>query len=185
MAPVLGCNTYTAPSLDDPNGPDANSLALNEIQAAMFQRRPIAIIPSNNPMVKVDDEVSLEKLNLYRTGVNMKTAEKLDKNDGFKYCTLMINFGLFEVNDAKDIFVQGASPVPTTANSLFTFLAARSNDAVGPDNLGCLEILNINQPWNFTIDAATGIITDAVFVGNRFKGKPNKRFLQRRRGQHF
>ena len=47
------------------------ALALNELSAARYQTAPQALVPTTDPMVRVDDRASTAKTNLYRAGVDM------------------------------------------------------------------------------------------------------------------
>ena len=55
------------------------SLALNELQADALQQRPVALVPAGDPMVTVNGQFNLNKLNAYRVGVNMNPVLSLDR----------------------------------------------------------------------------------------------------------
>src|SRR5438552_19010188 len=65
---ALGCTPWMAPDLADP-GNMVPSLPLNELQAAVRQAAPQALVPTRDPMVLVNGNRNTTKLNLYRVGV--------------------------------------------------------------------------------------------------------------------
>jgi hypothetical protein len=54
-----------------------------------------------------------------------------------------------------------ASPDAATANSLFTFLAARLSFTVGPDGLNCTGLLHTANPVRLTVK--NGVAVAATF----------------------
>src|SRR5205085_2929029 len=70
---ALGCTPWMAPDLADP-GHMTTSLPLNELQAAAHQGAPVALVPSRDPMVLVNNQTNLTKTNTYRVGVDQPMA---------------------------------------------------------------------------------------------------------------
>ena len=68
--PALGCTPWTGEDLNDPGVPTA-ALALNELSAARWQADPAALVPTTDPMARVDGRTSTAKTDLYRAGVDM------------------------------------------------------------------------------------------------------------------
>ena len=73
VAPAIGCSVWMMPSLDDP-GQMVPSQAVNELQAHLLQKTPVARVPSGDPMVEFDGQPNLEKDNLYRAGMDQPAA---------------------------------------------------------------------------------------------------------------
>lgn len=73
--------SFTAP--DILNTIKKTSLALNELQANLSRNQ--VYIPIHHPVVLVNNKPNLEKLNLYRIGVNQPILQEL-KDDTLTYC---------------------------------------------------------------------------------------------------
>ena len=130
--PALGCTPYTAPDLADP-GHSVTSLGLDELQAAAFQRAPIALVPVNDPMAQVNGATSRAKTNLYRAGVDMPALSRRDTGDPLAYCASLATTGLQRINADKAFFTGAASP--QAGQNLFDFLTARFTASL--TNLNC------------------------------------------------
>jgi hypothetical protein len=130
--PALGCTPYTAPDLADP-GHNVTSLGLDELQAAAFQRAPIALVPVNDPMAQVNGATSRAKTNLYRAGVDMPALSRRDTGDPLAYCASLATTGLQRINADKAFFTGAASP--QAGQNLFDFLTARFTASL--TNLNC------------------------------------------------
>jgi hypothetical protein len=134
--PAIGCSPFTARDLSS-NGAPTTSLALNELQAAAHQAAPVALIPLNNPMTRVDGERSALKTNLYRAGVGQPPlGVGGDTGDPAAYCTKLADIGRQRLMADRDFFVQAPSPDAETAN-LYEFLTQRLNGSL--QELGCAD----------------------------------------------
>lgn len=92
ILPAIGCTPWTAPDLADPGVPKA-ALPLNEIQASLYQGFPVARVPGGDPMVlTADGNQDVNKLNLYRVGVNMYPVNSVHEAsaDTKNYCQRML-----------------------------------------------------------------------------------------------
>lgn len=74
--PALHCTPFSAPDLAD-QVQNVTALASNKIQAAALQERPMALIPQQDPTIRVDGGRSLEKLDLYREGGGHRLASNV------------------------------------------------------------------------------------------------------------
>ncbi|HEV7899634.1 MAG TPA: hypothetical protein VGP31_17510 [Planosporangium sp.] len=155
----LGCVPFKAPDLAD-EGAMTTALALNELQAAAGQQQPVALVPPNDPMTKVGDKMSIEKLNLYRAGVNMPPLDQAGDLPR-TYCQNMIDIQQRRLRLDRDLFSRVTSPDPAAANNLFSFLANRLNGSF--TNLGCGDLLHVNNP--VTVTQKDGVAVDATFFG--------------------
>lgn len=155
MDPALGCTPFTAPDLA--SGKQVTSLALDEIQAAARQAKPIALVPTNDPMTMDGTEFSVTKTNLYRVGVDMP-AFNAKTEAPQAYCQALVNTGIARTKLDTRFTKAGPSPDPAAANSLFTFLAQRLSGSF--DNLGCDKLLNTKNPIHLTTNKA-GVVVDA------------------------
>ncbi|MBV9143372.1 MAG: hypothetical protein JO115_21055 [Pseudonocardiales bacterium] len=121
--PALGCHPFTAPDLTA-GGTPAPSLALNELQAAASQAPPMALVPPNDPMVKVNGKPSVAKINLYRAGVDqppLNPAVDTAKN----YCRNLASIAPARLRLDRPLTVVAPSPDPAAAKNLFGFLLQR------------------------------------------------------------
>lgn len=158
LDPALGCTPYTAPDLADP-GHQVSALALNELQAAAHQAAPVALIPPQDPMVLVDGERSLAKLNAYRAGVGQPPATDVSDASAALACRRFRSEAPARFVFDQPWFLPVASPAPADANSLYTFLANRYVASYGL--LGCKGLLHRPVNMKLTVNAA-GQVTDAT-----------------------
>jgi hypothetical protein len=157
VAPAIGCSVWLMPSLDDP-GQMVPSQAVNELQAHLLQKTPVARVPSRDPMVEFDGQPDLAKDNLYRAGMDQPQAS----NDTFKtapYCREMLRALPKMVLDQK-LDTNFASIAPAAANNTFTFVAQRWVAAW--QILTCQNLIGIAAPITLTTDANTGVVTAAT-----------------------
>lgn len=159
---ALGCAPWMAPDLANP-GQMTTALPLNELQAAAFQPVPVALTPIRDPMVLVNGNDNLIKVNLYRAGVDQPvvTSQQQAIQDNLTYCE-----ELFKVAPARLMLDEPlTSPVssadPAKASNLFTFLAARFNGTVGPDGLNCTGLLHRDSPVTLKSDQ-NGVVISAT-----------------------
>jgi hypothetical protein len=99
-------------------------LALNELQAAAAQVTPMALVPPNDPMVKVNGKPSVAKLNLYRAGVDqppLTPAVDTAKN----YCRNLAGIAPARLRLDRPLTIVAPSPDRAAAKNLFGFLAQR------------------------------------------------------------
>ena len=157
---ALGCTPWMAPNLADP-GNMVSALPLNELQAAAFQAAPIGVIPANDPMVVVNNQPDLNKLNAYRRGVDQRPARSLAEASTTQYCTNLLNIAPARFQLDAPLTKASPSPDPAAANSLFTFLAQRFVATFGTNNLNCVGLLNTPDPVTVTTDD-NGVAVDAT-----------------------
>ncbi|MFR9798241.1 hypothetical protein ACL02U_20420 [Streptomyces sp. MS06] len=162
MDPALGCEPFTAPNQSS-DGRATSALALDELSAAANQKAPIALIPQNDPMTRVNDHASKRKTDAYRAGVDMPALGAADDGDGAAYCSTLFGdpAGIRRVFKDKAIFEDAPSPDPATAPNLFGFLAARANGTF--TDLGCDRLLHVPDPVALTRND-DGLVTDAVLA---------------------
>ena len=123
--PAIGCMSFAVPDLVD-NLVLRSSLALNEIQAntnSIFPI-PIALVHPNDPMVLDKGQISLEKINLYRVGVNQQILQIITGQENLDYCNGLNNFGVPFIILHQNEFANFKSP-DITANNLLNFLCRR------------------------------------------------------------
>ena len=161
---ALGCKPWTAPDLADP-GQMVTALPLDELQAAMYQPSPVALVPGNDPMTLVNGRPNLAKQNLYRAGVDqprVTTAAQATAGET-AYCQ-----DLLKVSPARlqlDRTWTSSAPTldPAVASNLYTFLAARYAFTIGPSGLNCTGLLHQASPVQLTTDSA-GVVVDATYT---------------------
>jgi len=137
---AIGCKPLTAPDFINKNILKS-SLVLNELQSK-FNSKDTGLIPSNNPMVLVDNLPSLEKINAYRIGVNQPIITSLDEASTLPYCINMDKFALPFFYKYQSLLESAISPNDDTANNLLNFLAFRF--------VNSWTILNCTQLTNFS-----------------------------------
>jgi len=163
MDGALGCQPWTAPDLADP-GQMVPALPLNELQAAAHQGAPVALVPNGDPMVLVNGQRNLNKLNAYRAGVNQPAVQDTQTASTKTYCTNLLNIGVKRIFLDAPFTRLSPSPDPAAANSLFTFLAQRFNATWGADiGLNCQGILGKKSPIKLQLD---GDVTVDARLGN-------------------
>jgi hypothetical protein len=145
------------PSLDDP-GQMVPSQAVNELQAHLLQKTPVARVPGGDPMVEFDGSPDLAKDNLYRSGVDQPSAS-YQQFQTAPYCREMLRALPKMVLDQK-MDTNFASIAPAAANSTFTFVAQRW--VASWQLLDCQSLINIAAPITLTTDANTGVVTAAT-----------------------
>jgi hypothetical protein len=161
--PALGCHPWTAPNLADNGAPQA-ALPLNELQASVRQRPPIALVPAGDPMVLFNGEPNLQKLNLYRLGVDQPTVDSLNQADTGEYCKNLRQIQPPRLFFDRPLTIKFASPAPMMASNLFAFLALRFTMTWGPDGLNCAGLLNEQSP--IIVIFKNGIAVDAEIRTN-------------------
>jgi hypothetical protein len=158
--PALGCQPWQAPNLADNNAP-VSALPLDEIQAAMDQKAPIALVPLGDPMTLVNNNPSLAKTNLYRLGTDQTPAQNMQQASTTTYCQNLVNTGLPRIAMDRTITMNATSPDPAMANSLFTFLAMRFMQTY--INLNCQNLLNKPNPVTVQTDG-NGVVIAATIT---------------------
>lgn len=114
------------------------SMALNELQATR-QEPPVALVPSNDPMVLSNNKPSIRKVNAYRKGVDQPLAMHLSQASPKAYCQNFGNVAPGYIQSISKQLVNGPSPDPAAANNLLTFMGQRYQASW--TNLGCDKIL--------------------------------------------
>jgi hypothetical protein len=164
----LGCKPWTAPDLADP-GHTLTALPLDEIQAATYQQAPVAVVPKDDPMVLVNGNAKLDKLNAYRIGVDQPLVQNTNQASTRTYCTNLLNIAPERIFLDKSLTKNAPSPAPMLANNLFTFLAQRFVATWGANGLNCQGLLDKQSPIVLKMD-------DDVTVGATLKkANPPKR----------
>lgn len=162
VAPAIGCSPWKVPSLDDP-GQMVPSQAVNELQAHLLQKTPVARIPSHDPMVLFAGQTDLAKDNLFRAGVDQPQASHHTFHTG-PYCREMLRALPKMVTDQK-LEMNFPSLAPAAANNTFTFLAQRW--VASWQLLDCQALIHIAAPITLTTDANTGVVTAAQINTNQ------------------
>ena len=156
--PALGCAAMMAPDLAD-GGNMVHALPLNELQAGAHQLNPVALVPLLDPMVLVDGNVSLPKLNAYRIGVDQPLVRTATEADPVLYCANFRRIAPTKFLLDRLHLTAFRSPDPAVANSLFTFLAQRF--VASYEILNCQALLNQRDPITLYTDP-NGVVIDAT-----------------------
>lgn len=160
---ALGCTPWMAPDLADP-GHMVTALPLNELQAAAHQPAPVALVPAGDPMVLVNNQPNLNKLNAYRVGVDQPAARNLRAASTRLYCENLLAIAPTRLQlDAR--FTKAFPPIdPAVANTLFTFLAQRFVFTFEANGLNCTKLLGVPDPVSVKTDE-NGVAIDATING--------------------
>ena len=151
--PALGCRPWTVRDLGDDAKP-SNSLALNELQAAMYQEAPSALVPLNDPMVMNNGRSSDVKTDAYRAGVDMPPLGMDPGQSPTRYCGFVVERGWQRIQ-LDGSMLKGAQSPDATADSLYSFVGARL--ARSYDELGCAELLKKPNPFDVTMQGAVAV----------------------------
>jgi hypothetical protein len=144
ILPSLSCKVFEVPDLVNIGG-FRGALALNEIQASLYQKQPIALIPAGDPMTFVHDQPNLNKLNLMRMTVNQPKVGSISQAPTKLYCLNLLRTGLLSIiNDSKFTMIF-KSPKPDVADNLFSFLVMRFLTTFGNAGLNCTNILQFDK----------------------------------------
>jgi hypothetical protein len=164
ILPALGCTAWMVPDLAD-KGHTVAALPLNELQASRLQHAPVALVPAGDPMVLVNGQPNLQKLNLYRAGVDQPLVESLNQASTGEYCKNLRDIGVPRLFFDAPLTILAPSPAPAMATNLFAFLALRFNGTWGAGGLNCQGLLNQKSPiivifnaQNIAIDAKINIV---------------------------
>ncbi len=166
--PAQGCTAWQIPDQVNNNMPTA-TYGTDALQAMNEQAAPVALVPGGDPMVLVNGQQNLQKVNLYRAGADEPPAKSLTGNaptdaNTTTYCQNLVNTGLPRLQLDMQNFQNFPSPDGgATANSLFTFLANRMSATLGAGGLNCVGLLNIQNPIALTTDG-NGVVTNATLT---------------------
>lgn len=123
---ALGCKPFMANDLAN-SRQQTLGLPLNELQARVRQAAPMGIVPGTDPMVLVNNALSLTKDNLYRNGMGQPSALDGYADDGARYCRELLRVAparLFNPT-TQNLLTNFASLAPAVATNLFAFLTQR------------------------------------------------------------
>jgi hypothetical protein len=157
---ALGCKPWMARDLADP-GKMTTALPLNELQAAAHQAAPVALVPSHDPMVLVNNNTNLNKLNAYRVGVDQPMAKNMKAANTSSYCRNLLAIAPQRMLLDAQLTKARPSADPAAANSLFTFLAQRFVFTYEANGLNCTKLIGQPDPISVTTDG-NGVAIDAT-----------------------
>jgi len=147
VAGNFGCTQLKGVDLTDASGTaTSTSMALEEIFASQRQGAPIALVPISHAMTRVNNQPSLAKTNLYRSGVGQPQAITVNDADSVIYCQNIYFVAPLRMLNNERVLVNGGSPDAAAANSLFAFLAQRYATSFSADGLNCQSLLNVAPP---------------------------------------
>ena len=154
--PSIGCTPWTEPDLVAPNMM-ATALPLDELQAGFatgtlpgvtvgMPSGQAAQVPNLDPMVLVNGNKNMQKLNLYRAGVDqMQVADPAQSNTK-AYCQRLIIAGPTRLKADQALFQNQTSPDAAMASNLFTFLGNRFVNTFEANGLNCVNLLQQPDP---------------------------------------
>jgi len=137
---ALGCPPWQVNNLADP-GSTTSALPLNELQASVFQGKPIALVPNLDPMVTSAGHADLVKLNAYRKGVGQPRSPSAQASSTSAYCQHLLAIAPQRIKLDAPFTVKAPSPDPAQANSLLAFLANRLVVTYSAKGLDCVDML--------------------------------------------
>jgi hypothetical protein len=161
--PALGCTPWMAPDLANP-GHMTTALPLDELQAAAHQAAPIALVPNFDPMVVVNGNLNLNKVNAYRLGVDQPPVQNAATSSTKTYCQNLLAVAPSRLQLDAHLTKFQRSPDPAAGNSLFTFLAQRFVFTYEANGLNCMKLLNQPDPITLKTDG-NGVAIDATING--------------------
>lgn len=158
ILPALGCDSFTV--IDIVTGVPRSAQALNELYASINQQFPVAVIPAKDPMVLVNNEYNINKLNAYRLIVNQPLVNNIYDANVINYCNNLLNYALPSLIDDSLFTSNFNSPDINIADTLLTFLGNRLYNTL--NNLNCAGVLDIMNP--ITPILTNNIVTNLVIV---------------------
>ncbi len=158
--PALGCQPFSVTNATDPTGrsTEAGQPTL-ELQAAANQPAPVALMPALDPMVLVNGQPNLDKVNAYRAGVDQPSAATLANAGTAAYCQNLLNQGLPRILNDRGFTRQQPSPEANVAPNLFLFLAQRFQATW--TNLTCQAQTGLQNPVTTKLND-DGAVLDAT-----------------------
>jgi hypothetical protein len=161
---ALGCKPFMANDLGNP-GQLVPAQALNELQARMEQRTPVALIPSGDPMTQFAGNDDRTKVNEYRRSVDQPIADSYNDIDTARYCRQMVRIAPQRLLNNKKALSAFYTPDAGAANNLYNFMGQRW--VASYEILSCQTLINIANPVSVTMNAdgvttATTINTTAL-----------------------
>ena len=160
LLPTNGCTAFSATDTTDPTGM-SGSQALNELSAKVNQQGTIAYVPTNDEMTLVGGNMSITKVNVYRSLVDQPLLANNTNTAAVaaSYCQNMVNIqpARNQLDMAKELNV--TSPVAAVGNNLATFLGNRLSMSFV--NLGCATY-GLTNPVNVTLDG-NGVATAVTY----------------------
>ena len=160
---ALGCSPWMAPDLANA-GNMASALPLNELQAAAHQAQPVALVPNHDPMVLVNNQRNLDKLNAYRAGVDQPMVNDPAQSNTQSYCASLRMIGPSRMLADAPFTIQQPSPDTAVANSLLTFLEQRFVASYEANGLNCTKLVNMPDPVTAQRDA-NGVAINGTING--------------------
>jgi hypothetical protein len=157
---TIGCTPWMASDLANP-GHMVPALPLNELQAATSQGLPVALVPNADPMVLVNTQPDLAKLNAYRAGVDQPPSPDAQTSSTRAFCQHLLHIAPGRLLLDGPLTRQAPPADPAVADSLFTFLAQRFVTTYEANGLNCMKRLNQPDPITVTTDA-NGVAVDAT-----------------------
>jgi hypothetical protein len=162
--PALGCSPWMAPDLANP-GNLTTALPLNEIQASLYQKAPVALVPAGDDMVVVNNnQPDLDKLNAYRRGVDQPQVYSLYQASTKQFCANLRAIAPQRLLLDSQFTQNVPSPAANMANNLFTFLAQRFVTTYGPNGLNCVGLLHMPDPVSVKFDGNGVAISATINV---------------------
>ena len=159
---AIGCTPWLAPDLANP-GHMVPALPLNELQAAAEQAMPVALVPNADPMVVVNGNPDLMKLNAYRVGVDQPFSPDSQASSTRDFCQNLLTIAPKRLSLDEPFTKQAPPADPAVANSLFNFLAGRFVTTYEANGLNCLKRLNQPDPVTVKTDA-NGVAIEATIA---------------------
>ena len=158
VAPALNCTTWMMPDAADPSATPQllSALPLNEIQASLYQKPPVALIPAGDPMVlDAAGQTNPQKLNAFRAGVGEFPVRNLKQSGANlkQFCIHLYTVGATRIAAEKTLTAVAPSAAPDMASTLFAFLATRLNTATGPQRLNCTGLFGLKAPFTPVVQA--------------------------------
>jgi hypothetical protein len=160
---IMGCKPYQVPNLIDPNNPitgKISSMALDEIHAAIKQKKFYAYIPKGDPMVRINNIPSLAKINSYRQGIFQPIINDLNMADTTTFCSHYTNINLPRLLKNKENFIIQPSPDQAISTNLYGFLLNRFSTSY--TGLNCNILLDTPNP--ITLIMNNNLVTDGTIA---------------------
>lgn len=151
---AMACKPFMAPDLANP-GQNVPALALNELQARVYQAAPVALVPGGDPMTLLAGNEDQWKVNRYRRGVDQPAAYSAAAVSTARYCREMLRIAPGRLLLNKASFSKFYTPDANAANNLYSFMALRF--VTSYQMLGCGSLINIPDPVSVTLNGPVAV----------------------------
>lgn len=151
------CNTFIGYDFIDQYN-RKSSIVLNELQGSLDKQQ--IFIPSTHPSVMMNGYPDLNKLNLYRIGLNQPVVTGIHINDSIIYCNGIYNKTPVFLYNHYDLLTNYNTPDDTLGNNLINVMISRFLSSW--NTYDCGNILKVPFPIKYEKDYNNVIVSNNI-----------------------